>query len=102
MIHSESILGRSGRTSAVLTARQHCRPLKVRMSRFPKWGETVSILTFPRGVRKIVAYRDFVLSDAEGREIGHATSEWMLIDLASRKVVAIPEGVFDAIPCHWH
>ena len=70
--------------------------LKVKMLRFPKWGETVSILTFPRGGRKIVAYRDFVLSDAEGRELGYATSEWMLIDLASRKVVAIPEAVFAA------
>ncbi len=70
--------------------------LKVCMRRFPKWGETVSILTFPRGGRRIVAYRDFVLSDADGREIGHATSEWMLIDLASRKVVAIPEAVFAA------
>ena len=70
--------------------------LKVRMARFPKWGETVSILTFPRGGRRIVAYRDFVISGADGREIGIATSEWMLIDLASRKVVAIPEGVFAA------
>ena len=70
--------------------------LQVRMSRYPKWGEAVSILTFPRGGRKIVAYRDFVLSDSEGREIGHATSEWMLIDLASRKVVAIPDSVFAA------
>ena len=70
--------------------------LKVKMSRFPKWGETVSILTFPRGGRRIVAWRDFVLSDADGAEIGRATSEWMLIDLASRKVVAIPEAVFAA------
>jgi acyl-ACP thioesterase len=70
--------------------------LKVRMARFPKWGETVSILTFPRGGRRIVAYRDFVLSGADGGEIGRATSEWMLIDLASSKVVAIPEGVFAA------
>ena len=70
--------------------------LKVRMARFPNWGETVSILTFPRGGRRIVAYRDFVLSGADGGEIGRATSEWMLIDLASRKVVAIPEGVFAA------
>ena len=70
--------------------------LKVRMSRFPKWGETVSILTFPRGGRRIVAWRDFVLSGANGEEIGRATSEWMLIDLQSRKVVAIPESVFDA------
>ncbi|MBQ9431316.1 MAG: hypothetical protein IJU44_07175 [Kiritimatiellae bacterium] len=70
--------------------------LKVRMSRFPKWGETVSILTFPRGGRKIVAYRDFILTDSAGEELGRATSEWMLIDLASRKMVAIPEGVFAA------
>ena len=70
--------------------------LKVRMTRFPKWGERVSILTFPRGGRRIVAYRDFILSGEDGREIGLATTEWMLIDLASRKVVAIPEGVFAA------
>lgn len=70
--------------------------LKVKMARFPKWGETVSILTFPRGGRRIVAWRDFVLTDSNGEELGIASSEWMLIDLASRKVVAIPEGVFAA------
>ena len=70
--------------------------LKVRMSRFPKWGEKVSILTFPRGGRRIVAYRDFALTGNDGVELGRATSEWMLIDLASRKVVAIPDGVFAA------
>ena len=70
--------------------------LKVKMLRFPKWGETVSILTFPRGGRRIVAWRDFVLTGADGEELGHASSEWMIIDLASRKIVAIPEGVFAA------
>ena len=43
--------------------------LKVKMSRFPKWGETVSILTFPRGGRRIVAWRDFVLTGANGEEL---------------------------------
>ena len=70
--------------------------LKVRMTRFPRWGETVSILTFPRGGRRIVAYRDFLLSGTAGEELGRATSEWMLIDLASRKVMAIPDSVFAA------
>ena len=70
--------------------------LKVRMSRFPKWGETISTLTFPRGGRRIVAWRDFVITGADGEELGRASSEWMLIDLASRKVVAIPEAVFAA------
>ena len=35
-------------------------------------------------------------SDADGGELGRATSEWMLINLAARKVVAIPEAVFAA------
>lgn len=70
--------------------------LKVRMERFPRWGETVTIVTFPRGGRKIVAWRDFLLKASDGSVLGRATSEWMLIDLASRKVVAIPEGVFAA------
>ena len=70
--------------------------LKVRMSRFPKWGEMVSILTFPRGGRRIVANRDFSLTDADGEELGRATTEWMIIDLATRRLVAIPEGVFAA------
>ena len=70
--------------------------LKVRIVRFPKWEEMVTILTFPRGGRRIVAYRDFVLTGADGVELGRATSEWMLIDLASRKIVAIPDGVFAA------
>ena len=70
--------------------------LKVRMARMPRWEEQVSILTFPRGGRRITAWRDFVLTVAHGEEIGRATSEWMLIDLASRKVVAIPDGVFAA------
>ena len=70
--------------------------LKVKMARFPKWGKTVTILTFPRGGRRIVAWRDFVLKDSSGAELGVASSEWMLINLKSRKVVAIPEGVFAA------
>lgn len=41
-----------------------------------------------------MAYRDFVLRGEGGEELGFATSEWMLIDLASRKLVAIPEAVF--------
>ena len=70
--------------------------LKVRMARFPKWGETVSTLTFPRGGRRIAAWRDFVLTGSDGGTLGRASSEWMLIDLASRRAVAIPEGVFAA------
>lgn len=70
--------------------------LVVRMERYPKWEDEVTVETFPRGGRKIVAWRDFEVLDASGARLGVASSEWMLIDLATRKVVAVPESVFAA------
>ena len=68
----------------------------VKMDRYPKWGDEVAVETFPRGGRKIVAWRDFEVKDAEGGTLGVASSEWMIIDLKTRKIHAIPERVFAA------
>ena len=68
----------------------------VKMSRYPKWEDEVTVETFPRGGRKIVAWRDFEVMDAKGGTLGVASSEWMIIDLATRKIHAIPEKVFAA------
>lgn len=72
--------------------------LAVKMFRYPVWEENTSVVTFPRGGRKIVAWRDFEIKGSDGRTIGLATSEWMLIDLSTRKIVAIPQNVLDAAP----
>ena len=68
--------------------------LVVKMARYPKWEEEVTVVTFPRGGRKIVAWRDFEILDAAGARLGAASSEWMLIDLATRRVQPLPEPVF--------
>ena len=68
----------------------------VKMNRYPAWGDEVTVETFPRGGRKIVAWRDFEVKDAKGGTLGVASSEWMIIDLATRKIHAIPEKVFAA------
>jgi acyl-ACP thioesterase len=70
--------------------------LVVKMDRYPMWEDEVTVETFPRGGRRIVAWRDFELKDSDSKRLGVASSEWMLIDLATRKVVKIPEAVFDA------
>lgn len=70
--------------------------LSVKMTRYPSWEEPIKVVTFPRGGRKIVAWRDFEIKSLDGEVIGLATSEWMLIDLASRKIVSIPETVLNA------
>ncbi len=70
--------------------------LVVKMDRYPKWEDVVTVETFPRGGRKIVAWRDFEVKDSSGARLGVASSEWMLIDLATRKIVSVPESVFAA------
>ena len=68
----------------------------VKMDRYPVWEDELTVETFPRGGRKIVAWRDFEVKDAKGETLGVASSEWMIIDLATRKIHAIPEKVFAA------
>ncbi len=67
--------------------------LRVKMDRYPRWEDAVTIVTWPSGGRRIAATRDFEVRDASGALLGVATSEWMLIDLATRKIVPIPERV---------
>ena len=69
--------------------------MRLTVARYPKWGEGISILTFPRPPRRIVAYRDFIATGADGAEILRATSEWMMIDMTSRRPVPIPDVVMD-------
>ena len=70
--------------------------LRVKMTRFPTWEERVRVGTFPRGGRKLVAWRDFVVRSEGGETLGVAASEWMLINLQTRKLVGIPPSVFAA------
>ena len=46
--------------------------LVVKMTRYPRWEEEVTVVTFPRGGRKIVAWRDFEILGADGARIGAA------------------------------
>ncbi len=69
----------------------------IQMTRYPHWEEEIEVVTFPRGGRKIVAWRDFEVRTKAGERLGVATSEWMLIDLSSRKMVPIPESVFTCL-----
>ena len=70
--------------------------LVVKMKRYPKWEDELTVETFPRGGRKIVAWRDFEVKGAMGETLGVASSEWMIIDLKTRKIHAIPEMAFQA------
>lgn len=70
--------------------------LRVKVNRYPIWNEPLKILTYPWGGKKLFAYRDFVVTGADGQQIAVASSEWMTINLAERKAVVIPPTVLEA------
>ena len=96
-LHAESLgLGKGDFAAAGENISWVLTRMVVKMNRYPVWEDELTVETFPRGGRKIVAWRDFEVKDAKGQTLGVASSEWMIIDLATRKIHAIPETVFAA------
>lgn len=67
--------------------------LRVLVETYPRWRDEVTVETWPSGVDRLLATRDFLIFDGDGRTIGRATTGWMLIDLERRRPVRMPEAV---------
>jgi len=61
--------------------------LHLRVKRLPPWREEVRVETWPAGVHRLWAVREFRIHGADGGEVGVATSGWMVVNLASRRLV---------------
>ena len=79
--------------------RQH-----VQVRRWPVMNEALKIVTAPTGFhRRLQTFRDFYVYDQTDQLIATAATEWLLMDLKSRRlrpipqrVLAISEGLIDA------
>lgn len=67
--------------------------LRVLVNRMPMQGDTVTLETWPSGIDRLFAIRDFRMLSAEGEELLRATSEWMVIDMNRRRPVRLPASV---------
>ncbi len=58
-------------------------------------GDTLEIETWPSGVDRLAATREFLVRRGDGAEAARATTVWYVLDLATRKPVR-PQEVLDA------
>lgn len=65
--------------------------MHIRMEKYPFWMRRIRIDTWPALKEKYYAERDYRLFDEKEREIGVASSSWMMIDTVRRRSVALPE-----------
>ncbi len=53
----------------------------------PKWRDSVVLKTWHKGANRIFYLRDFLLESPEGELLVSATTSWLIIDLATRRMV---------------
>ncbi len=56
---------------------------------FPQTGEKVYLTTWPVGIEKLQFRRDFELRDGDGRMLARAISQWVVVNLETRKLERI-------------
>lgn len=59
---------------------------KARFFRLPRWQEQVNIRTWHKGREGVFGLRDFALRDSSGRDVAVATSSWVIINTATRRI----------------
>jgi acyl-ACP thioesterase len=73
--------------------------LRVRLTRLPAWREAITIETWPSGTRgRLIATREFIGRDAAGAELLRATSDWLYVEVATRRICRVPEALMPCVP----
>jgi medium-chain acyl-[acyl-carrier-protein] hydrolase len=62
----------------------------LQLERRPGWREEVTVATWPAGVQRLFALREFRISSEAGPELGVATTAWLLVNLSSLRPVRLP------------
>ena len=53
---------------------------------WPLWEEQIHLRTWPNGTDKLFALRNYEARYPDGRKIAHATSSWLILDQATRRI----------------
>ena len=56
------------------------------ISEWAEWGESIVVTTYPNGTDKLFALRNFEVNRPNGRHIAFATSSWLILDQATRRI----------------
>jgi acyl-ACP thioesterase len=59
--------------------------LSVFIEERPKYGETVTVRSWPRGPEKLFCLRDYDILNAEGKPLVRGRSGWLVIDIEKRR-----------------
>jgi acyl-ACP thioesterase len=65
----------------------------LRLSALPAWREEIAVETWPSGVHRVFALREFRATGQDGRLLAEATSGWLLVAVPSKKPLRPPPEI---------
>lgn len=88
-----------GRTLAEQNQSWILSRMEILCEKLPSWGDSIKAYTAGRGVDKLFAFREFLITDPNGRTIAKAMSSWVLMNMASKRLLrpekVLPSALFD-------
>lgn len=66
---------------------------RLRMHRYPRYGQTIRVVTYPTAVEKYFIYRDFQVLAEDGALLVDATSTWLVFSTEKRAMVPMPDFI---------
>ncbi|MCL2211226.1 MAG: thioesterase [Treponema sp.] len=71
--------------------------ITVFMKKRPKYGETVTIRSWPQGWEKLFAIRNYEIKDKDNVPVVSARSAWIIVDIEKRRPLR-PQAIMDNMP----
>ena len=68
----------------------------LRLRALPAWREDFTVETWPAGVHRLWALREFRAATADGNELARATSAWILLDVVKKRPLRQSPDVTEA------
>ncbi|MFC5626896.1 acyl-[acyl-carrier-protein] thioesterase [Algoriphagus winogradskyi] len=73
--------------------------IEIKCENLPSWGDSIKVYTAGRGVDKLFAFREFLITNPEGLVLAWAMSSWVLMNVVTKRIFrpenALPAELFD-------
>lgn len=71
---------------------------RLRMHQYPRYGDTIQLMTYPTTVEKYFIHRDFRVLAEDGTLLADASSIWLVFSMEKRSMVPLPDFIRQLSP----
>ncbi len=67
--------------------------LRIAVTNLPRWCDEIVVSTWPSGIERLWAFREFRVERPDGEVLARGSSAWLILKIASKRPIRPPEFV---------